>query len=45
MALGTDWSAWYIPASIATLLLMVAIAVFAFWRSLGGQALIEESTG
>jgi serine/threonine-protein kinase len=41
MALGTDWSAWYMPASIATLLLLVAISVFAFWRSLGGRALIE----
>jgi len=41
MALGTDWSAWYMPASIATLLLLVGIAVFAFWRSLGGRALIE----
>jgi hypothetical protein len=42
MPLGTDWSAWYIPACIATLLLLVGISVFAFWRSLGGRALIEE---
>jgi serine/threonine-protein kinase len=41
MALGTDWSAWYMPASIATLLLLVGISVFAFWRSLGGRGLIE----
>ena len=41
MALGTDWSAWYIPASLATLLLLIAIAAFAFWRSLGGQELLE----
>jgi serine/threonine-protein kinase len=44
MPLGTDWSAWYVPASIATLLLLVGISVFAFWRSLGGRALIEGDT-
>jgi uncharacterized membrane protein len=43
MALSTDLSAWYIPSSIATLLLLLGIAIFAFWRSLGGRALIEES--
>jgi serine/threonine-protein kinase len=42
MPLGTDWSAWYVPASIATLLLLVGISVFAFWRSLGERALIAE---
>jgi hypothetical protein len=41
LVLGTDWSAWYVPASVATLLLYLAIAVFAFWRSLGGRELIE----
>ncbi len=41
MALGKDWSAWYVPASLATLLLLLGIAVFAFWRSLGGRELIE----
>ncbi|HUB83954.1 MAG TPA: serine/threonine-protein kinase [Bryobacteraceae bacterium] len=43
MALGTDWSAWYIPPSVATLLFLVGIAVFAFWRSLGGRSLIEDA--
>jgi uncharacterized membrane protein len=42
MALGTDWSAWYIPASLATLLLLLGISVFAFWRSLGGRELIAD---
>ncbi|HTP30643.1 MAG TPA: hypothetical protein VMJ75_00625, partial [Candidatus Acidoferrales bacterium] len=41
MALGTDWNAWYVPASLATLLLLIGIATFAFWRSLGGRELIE----
>jgi serine/threonine-protein kinase len=44
MALSTDLSAWYIPSSIATLLLLLGIAIFAFWRSLGGRALIEGSS-
>jgi hypothetical protein len=42
MVLGSDWSAWYIPASIATFLLLAGIAIFAFWRSLGGRDLIED---
>jgi hypothetical protein len=41
MVLGTDWRAWYVPANLTTLLLLVAIAVFAFWRSLGDRELIE----
>jgi tRNA A-37 threonylcarbamoyl transferase component Bud32 len=45
MALGTDWSAWYVPASLATLVLLVGIAVFAFWRSLGTRELIEGEAG
>jgi hypothetical protein len=45
MALGMDWSAWYVPASLATLLLLLGISVFAFWRSLGGRDLIEGGAG
>ena len=41
MALGTDWRTWYVPASLATLLLILGISIFAFWRSLGGRELIE----
>jgi hypothetical protein len=41
MALGTDWRAWYMPASLATALLLLGIAIFAFWRSLGGRELLE----
>jgi serine/threonine-protein kinase len=43
MVLGTDLNAWYIPSSIATFLLLLGIAIFAFWRSLGGRALIEDA--
>jgi serine/threonine-protein kinase len=42
--LGGDWSAWYLPATIATVLLLIGIATFAFWRSLGGRDLLEGET-
>jgi len=38
--LGADWSAWYAPAGLAMLTLLLGIATFAFWRSLGGRELI-----
>lgn len=41
MTLGTDWTTWYAPSGIATLVLLLGIAVFAFWRSLGGRELLE----
>ncbi len=44
MALGTDWNGWYVPASMATLLLLLGISVFAFWRSLGGRDLIGAAS-
>jgi len=41
VVLGTDWRAWYVPASLATAALLMAIAIFAFWRSLGGRELLQ----
>jgi serine/threonine-protein kinase len=43
--LGWDWKTWYAPYGIASLLLLIAIAVWAFWRSLGDRELIGEGTG
>jgi ABC-type nickel/cobalt efflux system permease component RcnA len=40
--LGSDWTTWYAPYGIASLLLLIAIAGWAFWRSLGGRELIGE---
>jgi serine/threonine-protein kinase len=40
--LGGDWSAWYQPSCIATVLLLIGIATFAFWRSLGGRELLQD---
>ena len=42
LALGADWKTWYAPAGLATLGLLAAIAVVAFWRSLGTQELFGK---
>jgi hypothetical protein len=38
--LGSDWTTWYAPTGVATLALLLGIALFAFWRSLGGRELL-----
>jgi serine/threonine-protein kinase len=38
--LGANWTTWYAPSAIATVLFMLGIAVFAFWRSLGNRELL-----
>ena len=38
--LGFDWSTWYAPYGIATVLLLLTIAGAAFWRSLGSRSLL-----
>jgi serine/threonine-protein kinase len=40
LVLGADWKAWYAPSGLATLLLMMSIALLAFWRSLGSRELL-----
>ena len=40
ITLGTDWKTWYAPAGLATLLFLLGIALFAFWRSLGSRELL-----
>jgi len=37
--LGADWKTWYAPAGLASLLFLLSIAIFAFWRSLGSHEL------
>jgi serine/threonine-protein kinase len=39
--LGGDWGVWYMSSCIASILLLTGIAVFAFWRSLGGRELLQ----
>jgi len=42
IALGANWKTWYTPFGLATFLMLLGIACFAFWRSLGGRELIGE---
>jgi hypothetical protein len=41
--LGASWKTWYAPAGLATLMLLTAVAVLAFARSLGGRELLGEN--
>jgi len=41
ITLGADWKTWYAPSGLATFLLLLGIAVFAFWRSLGTRELFS----
>jgi len=38
--LGFDWSTWYAPYGFATLVMVLAIAIFTFYRSLGSRTLL-----
>ena len=38
--LGLDWKTWYAPSGLASLLLLLAILMAAFWRSLGSRGLL-----
>jgi predicted Ser/Thr protein kinase len=42
ITLGTERVSWATPSGLATLTLLIGIAVFAFWRSLGSRSLIGE---
>ena len=39
ITLGADWKTWYAPAGLASFVLLLGIAIFAFWRSLGSHEL------
>ncbi len=45
ITLGPDGKAWFAPAGLATLLLLLGIAIFAFWRSLGSRELLGSEEG
>jgi serine/threonine-protein kinase len=44
ITLGTDWKTWYAPAGLASFALLLGIAIFAFWRSLGSHELFSPAT-
>ena len=43
ISLGADWKAWYAPSGLATFFLLLGIAIFAFWRSLGSHELFSAA--
>ena len=43
LALTTDPSSWFFPASVVTMLLFAGLAVYAFVVSLGGQKVFKDS--
>jgi len=43
ITLGADWKTWYAPAGLATFFLLLGIAIFAFWRSLGTHELFDSA--
>jgi serine/threonine-protein kinase len=45
ITLGAEWRLWFAPAGLATLLLLLGIAMFAFWRSLGTRELVGHTEG
>jgi predicted Ser/Thr protein kinase len=42
IVLGLDWTTWYAPYGLATLLLLSIIAIVAFWQSLGSRGLFGD---
>lgn len=39
----TDFNAWYMPYTVATLVFVAAITLFGFWRSLGNQQIVGDA--
>jgi hypothetical protein len=42
--LGPGLSGWYTPYGLATITLLIAITVYAFWRSIGERTLGDEAS-
>jgi len=42
IVLGLDWTTWYAPSGLASLIFLLAIAIGAFWRSLGSRTLFGD---
>jgi hypothetical protein len=37
LCLGSDWKAWWAPSGFATIVLLISMASYAFWRSVGAR--------
>lgn len=40
---NNDFTAWYMPNTVAMMILLIGLSIFFFWRSLGDQKLIKGS--
>jgi hypothetical protein len=40
--IGTDWTSWYMPYGVAALTVLLAAAIYVFWKSLGSRDLLED---
>lgn len=45
VVVGTDWSTWFAPQGLAGLGLLLGLAVYAFWRSLGSWEFLDKQEG
>jgi hypothetical protein len=43
IVVGLDWTTWYAPYGLVSLVCLLAIALGAFWRSLGSRALLGQA--
>jgi serine/threonine-protein kinase len=43
IVLGLDWTAWYAPYGLASLVFLLAVTIGAFWRSLGSRSLFGDA--
>ena len=43
--IGPGLGGWYTPYGLATMALLIAIAIYAFWRSIGARTLGDEDAG
>jgi serine/threonine-protein kinase len=43
-AVNSDFTVWYMTGTVATMILLIAVVLFFFWRSLGDQKLVGGST-
>jgi hypothetical protein len=44
ISLGSDWTMWYAPAGFATMILAIAIALWAFTRTVDGRDLLGAAS-
>ena len=43
--IGPGFRGWYTPSGLAMMALLIGIAVYAFWRSIGARTIEDEEQG